>query len=133
MPPRALHADSRSSCQLSLVTHTDKHVGDQETSKQTFQVIFTKLLSSGLLGYEVLCPTNCLTHLNPLFLLPSYNAYPRTPLAPPEPTVSHWEPEQCRCGEGKSTQGYGQLQHCPSLGLLSASRDPFGAERRKWK
>lgn len=28
-------------------------------------------------------------------------------------------------------QGYGQLQHCPMLGLLSVSHDPFGVERRK--
>lgn len=96
MPPTALDADSGSSCQLCLVTHTDKHVGDQRRYRQSFQVIFTKL-------------------------------------APPEPMVMHWELELCYCGEGKSMQGYGQLQHCPMLGLLSVSHGPFGAERRKRK
>lgn len=74
MPPTVLQADSGSSCQLCLVTHTDKPVGDQKTYRQSFQVIFTKFISSGLLGYRVLCPINN-TRLNPFFLLPSYSVH----------------------------------------------------------
>lgn len=74
MSPTALQADSRNSCQLCLVTHTDKHVGDQKTSRQSFQVISMKLVSTGLPEYRVLSPIKSLTHFNPLFLIPSYNA-----------------------------------------------------------
>lgn len=74
------------------------------------QVIFTKLARTGLLGYRVLCPINCLTHSNLLFLLLSYNA------VHPGPLLVMQSP-QCRTGnsnggapvgseEGKSTQGY---------------------------
>lgn len=75
---------------------------DQETSRQILQVIFTKLVRTGLLEYRVLCPINCLTHLNLLFLLLSYNACaPWTPLDPAESTVLHWELVRCPYGLGR--------------------------------
>lgn len=100
-------------CQLCRIAH--RHVDDQETSRQILQVIFTKHVRIGLLGFRVLCPINCLTHLNLLFLLLSYNACaPWTPLGPAESTVLHWELVRCPSGEGKSTQGYASYStaHC---------------------
>lgn len=53
-------------------THIHRHVDDQKTYRWILHIIFPKLACIGLLGYRVLCPINCLTHLNPLFLLLSY-------------------------------------------------------------